>query len=86
MRGTKPDCLLSRDNLSVPQWAGECLAESPPAEGVYLVPESSLLYRKVTVDKLFISGTSLPRDSMELARLVVSSGFRPTFLVASRRT
>jgi hypoxanthine phosphoribosyltransferase len=39
----------------------------------------------VTVDKLFISANSLLRDSMELARLVVSSGFRPTFLVAMWR-
>ena len=37
------------------------------------------------VDKLFISADSLLRDSMELARLVVSSGFRPTFLVAMWR-
>ncbi len=34
------------------------------------------------VDKLFISADSLLRDSMELARRIVSSGFRPTFLVA----
>ena len=39
----------------------------------------------MTVDKLFISANSLLRDSMELARLVVSSGFRPTFLVAMWR-
>jgi hypoxanthine phosphoribosyltransferase len=37
------------------------------------------------MDKLFISADSLLRDSMELARLVVSSGFRPTFLVAMWR-
>jgi uncharacterized protein len=37
------------------------------------------------VDKLFISADSLLRDSMELARRVVSSGFRPTFLVAMWR-
>jgi hypoxanthine phosphoribosyltransferase len=37
------------------------------------------------VDKLFISADSLLRDSMELARMVVSSGFRPTFLVAMWR-
>jgi hypoxanthine phosphoribosyltransferase len=37
------------------------------------------------VDKLFISANSLLRDSMELARLVVKSGFRPTFLVAMWR-
>ncbi len=37
------------------------------------------------MDKLFISANSLLRDSMELARLVVSSGFRPTFLVAMWR-
>src|SRR5580658_3983807 len=37
------------------------------------------------MDKLFISADSLLRDSMELARRVVSSGFRPTFLVAMWR-
>jgi uncharacterized protein len=37
------------------------------------------------VDKLFISADSLLRDSMELARRVVKSGFRPTFLVAMWR-
>jgi hypoxanthine phosphoribosyltransferase len=37
------------------------------------------------MDKLFISANSLLRDSMELARRVVSSGFRPTFLVAMWR-
>src|SRR3984957_15815448 len=37
------------------------------------------------MDKLFISANSLLRDSMELARLVVKSGFRPTFLVAMWR-
>jgi uncharacterized protein len=37
------------------------------------------------MDKLFISADSLLRDSMELARQVVSSGFRPTFLVAMWR-
>ncbi len=37
------------------------------------------------MEKLFISANSLLRDSMELARLVVSSGFRPTFLVAMWR-
>ena len=49
------------------------------------MPETRLLYCKATVDKLFISANSLLRDSMELARLVVSSGFRPTFLVAMWR-
>ena len=39
----------------------------------------------LTMDKLFISADSLLRDSMELARRVVSSGFRPTFLVAMWR-
>ena len=34
------------------------------------------------MDKLFISAESLLRDSMELARLIVRSGFRPTVLVA----
>jgi hypoxanthine phosphoribosyltransferase len=37
------------------------------------------------MDKLFISANSLLRDSMELARRVISSGFRPTFLVAMWR-
>jgi len=37
------------------------------------------------MDKLFISADSLLRDSMELARLIVHSGFRPTFLVAMWR-
>ena len=45
-----------------------------------------LSYSKLAnVDKLFISADSLLRDSMELARLVVKSGFRPTFLVAMWR-
>jgi hypoxanthine phosphoribosyltransferase len=37
------------------------------------------------MEKLFISADSLLRDSMELARRVVASGFRPTFLVAMWR-
>lgn len=37
------------------------------------------------MDKLFISAESLLRDSMELARRIVRSGFRPTFLVAMWR-
>ncbi|HEY1315517.1 MAG TPA: phosphoribosyltransferase family protein [Steroidobacteraceae bacterium] len=37
------------------------------------------------MEKLFISADSLLSDSMELARRVVSSGFRPTFLVAMWR-
>jgi len=37
------------------------------------------------MDKLFISANSLLHDSMELARRVISSGFRPTFLVAMWR-
>ncbi len=37
------------------------------------------------MDKLFISAQSLLRDSMELARLIVESGLRPTFLVAMWR-
>ena len=36
-------------------------------------------------DKLFISANSLLRDSIELARLIVRSGFRPTFLAAMWR-
>jgi hypothetical protein len=37
------------------------------------------------MDKLFISANSLLSDSMELARLIVASGFRPTYLVAMWR-
>jgi uncharacterized protein len=37
------------------------------------------------VEKLFISPESLLRDSMELARMIVRSGLRPTFLVAMWR-
>jgi hypoxanthine phosphoribosyltransferase len=37
------------------------------------------------MDKLFISADSLLRDSMELARSIVASGFRPSFLVAMWR-
>jgi hypoxanthine phosphoribosyltransferase len=37
------------------------------------------------MDKVFISANSLLRDSIELARLIVRSGFRPTFLVAMWR-
>ena len=37
------------------------------------------------MEKLFISANSLLHDSMELARRVVASGFRPTFLVAMWR-
>ncbi len=37
------------------------------------------------MDKVFISANSLLSDSMELARLIVASGFRPTFLVAMWR-
>ncbi len=37
------------------------------------------------MDKLFISADELLRDSMELARKVVASGMRPTFLVAMWR-
>jgi len=40
---------------------------------------------KPTLQKLFISADSLLRDSMELARRIVQSGFRPTFLVAMWR-
>jgi hypothetical protein len=35
-----------------------------------------------TVEKLFISADQLLRDSLELARRVIASGMRPTFLVA----
>jgi hypoxanthine phosphoribosyltransferase len=37
------------------------------------------------MDKIFISADSLLKDSMELARLIVRSGFRPTYLVAMWR-
>jgi hypoxanthine phosphoribosyltransferase len=37
------------------------------------------------MDKLFISADSLLRDSIELARRIVQSGFRPTWLVAMWR-
>jgi hypoxanthine phosphoribosyltransferase len=37
------------------------------------------------MEKFFISANSLLCDAMELARLVVVSGFRPTFLVAMWR-
>jgi uncharacterized protein len=37
------------------------------------------------MDKVFISANSLLSDSMELARLIVKSGFRPTYLVAMWR-
>jgi hypoxanthine phosphoribosyltransferase len=37
------------------------------------------------MEKVFISADSLLRDSMELARLIVRSGFRPTYLVAMWR-
>lgn len=37
------------------------------------------------MEKLFISADSLLRDSMELARRIVCSGYRPTFLVGMWR-
>ncbi len=37
------------------------------------------------MEKHFISAESLLRDSMELARLIIRSGLRPTFLVAMWR-
>jgi len=37
------------------------------------------------MEKTFISANSLLKDSMELARLIVKSGFRPTYLVAMWR-
>jgi hypoxanthine phosphoribosyltransferase len=37
------------------------------------------------MEKLFISAESLLRDSMELARLIIRSGLRPTWLVAMWR-
>ena len=37
------------------------------------------------MDKTFISAESLLRDSLELGRMVVRSGYRPTFLVAMWR-
>jgi hypothetical protein len=43
------------------------------------------LAQHAPMDKLFISADSLLRDSMELARRIVASGLRPTFLVAMWR-
>jgi uncharacterized protein len=37
------------------------------------------------MEKLFISADSLLRDSMELARMIIRSGLRPTYLVAMWR-
>jgi hypoxanthine phosphoribosyltransferase len=37
------------------------------------------------MEKLFVSAESLLRDSIELARRIVHSGYRPTFLVAMWR-
>lgn len=37
------------------------------------------------MEKIFITAESLLRDSMELARLIIQSDFRPTFLVAMWR-
>jgi hypothetical protein len=37
---------------------------------------------ELEVEKIFVSADSLLRDSMELGRRIVHSGFRPTFLVA----
>ena len=37
------------------------------------------------MDKIFISANALLGDSMELARLILRSGFRPTYLVAMWR-
>jgi len=37
------------------------------------------------MEKLFVSADSLLRDSIELARRIVQSGYRPTFLVAMWR-
>jgi uncharacterized protein len=39
----------------------------------------------ISMEKLFISADSLLRDSMELARLIVRSRLRPTYLVAMWR-
>jgi uncharacterized protein len=43
------------------------------------------LARQVIVKKTFISAESLLRDSFELGRMVVRSGYRPTFLVGMWR-
>jgi uncharacterized protein len=48
------------------------------AKGTRLGPQVSL-------KKTFISAESLLRDSFELGRLIVRSGYRPTFLVAMWR-
>ena len=37
------------------------------------------------MDKTFVSAESLLRDSLELGRMVVQSGYRPTFLVGMWR-
>ena len=37
---------------------------------------------KRVIEKVFVTAESLLRDSMELAKRIVRSGFRPTFLVA----
>ena len=37
------------------------------------------------MEKTFISAESLLRDSLELGRMVVASGYRPTFLVGMWR-
>jgi uncharacterized protein len=43
------------------------------------------LARQVTLKKTFISAESLLRDSFELGRMIVRSGYRPTFLVGMWR-
>src|SRR5580698_3861268 len=50
------------------------------AKGIIALPR-----RAGAMEKLFISADSLLRDSMELARLIVRSGLRPTHLVAMWR-
>jgi hypoxanthine phosphoribosyltransferase len=43
------------------------------------------LWKNTAVEKIFISADKLLRDSLELARRVVASGMRPTFLVGMWR-
>jgi hypoxanthine phosphoribosyltransferase len=51
----------------------------------YRLRNARRLQHPTYMDKLFVSANSLLQDSMELARLIVRSGFRPTFLVAMWR-
>ncbi len=50
-----------------------------------IIGDSKVKTGSTDVEKVFISADSLLADSMELARLIVLSGFRPTYLVAMWR-